>query len=97
MAREVVVVAGARTPFVRAGGELEPVSVRELGRSVTRELLDRVAIDPARIDEVVFGCAGPPADTANPARVIALRSGVPSAKRWDADSGCVSAFGTAAL
>jgi acetyl-CoA C-acetyltransferase/acetyl-CoA acyltransferase len=55
------------------------VPVRELGRAVTRELLDRTGIDPRTIDEVVFGCAGPPADSANPARVIALRSGIPAA------------------
>ena len=77
MARDVVVVAGLRTPFAKAGGDLDPVPVRELGRAVTRELLDRTGIDPATIDEVVFGCAGVPADTANPARVVALRSGVP--------------------
>jgi len=77
MAREVVVVAGLRTPFAKAGADLDPVPVRELGRTATRELLDRTGLDPAAIDAVIFGCAGPPADTANPARVIALRSGIP--------------------
>jgi len=77
MAREVVVVAGLRTPFAKAGADLDPVPVRELGRTAARELLDRTGIDPATVDAVIFGCAGPPADTANPARVIALRSGVP--------------------
>ena len=77
MTKQVVVVAGLRTPFAKAGSDLDPVPVRELGRAVTRELLDRTGLDPATIDEVVFGCAGVPADTANPARVVALRSGVP--------------------
>jgi len=77
MVREVVVVDGLRTPFAKAGGALESVSVREIGRAVTRELLDRTAVDPREIDEVIFGCAGSPSDTANPARVIALLAGVP--------------------
>ncbi len=77
MASDVAVVAGLRTPFARAGADLDPVPMRELGRAVTRELLDRTGVDPATIDEVIFGCAGQPADTANPARVIALRSGIP--------------------
>jgi len=78
MGKSVVVVAGARTPFAKAGADLDAVSVRELGRAVTREILDCSGIDRSTIDEVVFGCAGPPADTANPARVIALLSGIPN-------------------
>ncbi len=78
MGRNVVVVAGARTPFAKAGADLDAVPVRELGRAVTREILDHSGIDRSTIDEVVFGCAGPPADTANPARVIALLSGIPN-------------------
>ncbi len=57
---------------------MDPVPVREIGRSVTRELLARSGVDPTTIDEVVFGCAGVPADSANPARVVALFSGIPA-------------------
>jgi acetyl-CoA C-acetyltransferase/acetyl-CoA acyltransferase len=34
-------------------------------------------VDPAQVDELVAGCAGPPHDQANVARVIALRAGLP--------------------
>src|SRR5213079_652783 len=40
-------------------------------------LLTRTGLDPHRIDEVIFGCVGQPADAANVARVIALRAGIP--------------------
>jgi len=48
-----------------------------LGALVARELLARAALDPARLDEVIAGCVGPPHDQANVARVLALRAGVP--------------------
>lgn len=78
--REVVVVDGLRTPFVRAGTVLKEVSAGELGRAAARELIARVGIDPAEIDDVVFGCVAQPSDAANIARVIALRAGVPEEK-----------------
>lgn len=40
-------------------------------------MLARTGIDPAEISEVIFGCVAQPADTANLARVISLRSGIP--------------------
>jgi len=75
--RDVVVVAGARTPFVKAGTELARVSAVDLGRIAMREAIERAEIDPDWIDEVVVGnIAGPP-DAANIARVIALNAKVP--------------------
>jgi acetyl-CoA C-acetyltransferase/acetyl-CoA acyltransferase len=44
---------------------------------VFREVLDRTGVDPAAIDEVILGCAGPDAREANIARVAALRAGLP--------------------
>ena len=74
---DVMVVAGARTPFVKAGTTLADVSAVELGRIAMREAIERSEIDPDAIDEVVVGnIAGPP-DAANVARVIALMAKVP--------------------
>ena len=74
---DVVVVDGLRTPFVKSGTKFAPVPAWELGRVATRELLARTAFSPHEIDEVIFGCVAQPSDTANIARVIALRSGIP--------------------
>ena len=74
---DVVIVAGARTPFIKAGTELARVSAVDLGRIAMREAIERAEIDPDWIDEVVVGnIAGPP-DAANIARVIALSAKVP--------------------
>ncbi|MFN0057275.1 MAG: thiolase family protein [Planctomycetota bacterium] len=73
---KAVIVAGCRTPFVRAGAELKDAPAWLLGTVVTRELLLRSGIATTEIDEVIFGCVAQPADTANIARVIALRAGI---------------------
>lgn len=71
------VVDGVRTPLCKAGTTLAAADAVELGRTAVAALLARLGVDPAQIDEVIFGCVGQPADAANIARVIALRAGVP--------------------
>jgi acetyl-CoA C-acetyltransferase/acetyl-CoA acyltransferase len=71
------ILAGVRTPFAKAGGPFRRVPAYELGRIAASELISRAELDPARIDEVVFGNCAMPAEAANPARVVALRAGVP--------------------
>src|SRR5579862_8593412 len=75
--QRLVIVDGVRTPFRKAGTDLAHSSPDELGRVAVNALLMRTGIDPALIDEVIFGCVAQPADAANVARVIALRSGIP--------------------
>jgi acetyl-CoA acetyltransferase family protein len=73
-AGELAIVTGVRTPFCKAGGAMQGASA---ATHVFRELLDRTAIAPAAIDEVILGCAGADAREANVARVAALRAGLP--------------------
>ena len=73
----LVIVDGVRTPFCRAGTDLASAGADELGRVAVNALLTRTGLDPALIDEVVFGCVAQPADAVNIARVIALRAGIP--------------------
>ena len=75
--RDVVIVAGARTPFVKANTVLGLLSAVELGRIVVREAVERADLDPGAIDEVVVGNIAGPADAANIARVIALMAKIP--------------------
>ncbi len=73
----LVIVDGVRTPFCKAGTELATLGADELGRIAVNSLLTRTGLDPALVDEVMFGCVAQPADAANVARVIALRAGIP--------------------
>src|SRR5258707_14678955 len=73
----LVIVDGVRTPFCKAGTDLASLGADELGRIAVNALLTRTGLDPALVDEVIFGCVAQPMDAANVARVIALRAGIP--------------------
>lgn len=77
MKERLVIVDGVRTPFCKMGSELATLGADELGRVAVNALLTRTGIDPALVDEVIFGCVAQPADAMNIARVIALRAGIP--------------------
>lgn len=72
----VVIVEGVRTPFIKAGTLFKDIPAQELGRIVTRELLDKTELDPDLIDEVIFGNVSQPPEAANIARVISIMSGI---------------------
>ncbi len=76
--QRLVVVAGVRTPFCKAGTDLAALTADELGRVAVDTLLTSTGVDPGAIDEVIFGCVCQPTDAANIARVIALRAGIPA-------------------
>jgi len=75
--QRLVIVDGVRTAFCKAGTDLAHKGPDELGRVAVNALLTRTGLDPALVDEVIFGCVAQPADAANVARVIALRAGIP--------------------
>jgi acetyl-CoA C-acetyltransferase/acetyl-CoA acyltransferase len=75
--QQLAIVDGVRTPFSKAGTEFAALGADELGRVAVNALLTRTGLDPALVDEVIFGCVAQPADAANVARVIALRAGIP--------------------
>jgi len=77
MKNRLVIVDGIRTPFCKAGSDLAALGADELGRIAVNALLTRTGIDPALVDEVIFGCVAQPAEAVNVARVIALRAGIP--------------------
>ena len=77
MSQRLVIIDGVRTPFCKFGTSLASYSAGDLGRIATDALLTKTGIDPAELDEVIFGCVCQPADSANIARVIALRAGIP--------------------
>src|SRR6202142_2953220 len=68
-----------RTPFGRYGGALAPVRTDDLAAIPLRALLARNAgLDPAAIDDVLFGCANQAGeDNRNVARMALLLAGIP--------------------
>jgi acetyl-CoA C-acetyltransferase len=74
-ARDVHVVDGARTPFLKARTGLGPFTGADLAVHAGRALLMRQPFPADAFDEVIVGAALPSADEANIARVISLRLG----------------------
>ena len=80
MTKDAVIVSAVRTPIGKAKrGGLATVRPDEMSATVIQELLKRTPnLDPAQIEDVVFGCAFPEGEQGmNIARMIALRAGLP--------------------
>jgi acetyl-CoA acyltransferase len=75
---EVVIIDAVRTPVGRIAGALAAVRPDDLGAVAIRALVARTGVDPARIEEVFFGCANQAGeDNRNVARMSALLAGLP--------------------
>lgn len=89
--RDVYIVDGARTPFLKAKGKPGPFSASDLAVHAGKELLGRQTFSPKDINEVVIGCVMPSPDEANIGRVVALRLGcgkkIPA---WTVQRNCAS-------
>src|SRR6188472_3109393 len=53
---EAYTVDTVRTPVGRRGGALSQVHPADLGAHTLRELMTRTGVDPAAVEDVVFGC-----------------------------------------
>jgi len=75
---EAFIVDAVRTPVGRRGGSLSQVHPADLGAHTLRALMDRTGVDPAAVEDVVFGCLdaiGPQAGDI--ARTCWLAAGLP--------------------
>jgi acetyl-CoA acyltransferase len=70
--RRVAVVAGVRTPFVRAGTVFKGLSAIELGKLCVAELVERTNLTGKEVEALVFGTVIPNVLAPNIAREISL-------------------------
>ena len=75
---EAVIVATARTPMGRYGGQLKDVRPDDLAAIVLKEACARAQVKPAEVDDVILGCANQAGeDNRNVARMALLLAGFP--------------------
>ncbi|WP_141324577.1 thiolase family protein [Myxococcus sp. AB025B] len=75
---EAFIVDAVRTPIGRFRGALKGVRPDDLAAHVLRAVLERNALDGARVDEVFLGCANQAGeDNRNVARMALLLAGLP--------------------
>ena len=78
MAREVLIVNGARTAIGDYGGSLKDIPPTELGARVVSEALARSKVDPAQVGQCVFGnVIHTEAKDMYLSRVAAVKGGLP--------------------
>jgi len=76
--RDIVILAGARTPMGRYGGALKDTSAIDLGAVAARAAVERSRVEPAEFDHVIFGNAlQTSGDAIYGARHVGLKAGLP--------------------
>ena len=66
-----------RTPIGKFGGSLASMTAADMGVVAAKAAMERAGIEPAQIEESIFGNARQAGGGPNPARQISIRSGVP--------------------
>ncbi|MEZ4694577.1 MAG: thiolase family protein [Aliarcobacter sp.] len=77
MKERIAIIDGLRSPVAKANGKLNDVSADTLGAIITKELVLRNNLKYEQFDEVIIGNVAQPANSANIARVMAIKAGFP--------------------
>jgi len=75
--KQVVIVDGLRTPYLKMGTDFQGYPAHEFGAVVLKELIERMDLDPKLIDEIIVGNVAQPPEATNIARNIGLLAGIP--------------------
>ena len=90
--RRVAIVAGVRTPFVRAGTALRSMSAEQLGKVAVAELLQRAELDGNEVQALVYGTVVPSVISPNIAREVSLLPMLPrGVEAYTVSRACASA------
>jgi len=75
--KDVFILSAVRTPIGKYGGSLRDFSAPDLGVVVAQTALARAQVPGEEVEEAIFGHARQAGNGPNPARQIAVRSGIP--------------------
>ncbi|MFI5174389.1 MAG: acetyl-CoA C-acyltransferase FadI [Terriglobia bacterium] len=91
--RRTAIVAGCRTPFIKAWTHFSHLSAVNLGKIAVTELLARGGIAVNQIDQLIFGVVIPALKMPNIAREIGLSCGIPPAvPAYTVSLACISSL-----
>ena len=74
---DIVIISATRTAIGKFGGQFASISAVELGTAVAKSAIEKGKINPTLIDTVIFGQVLQAGVGQNPARQVALNSGLP--------------------
>ena len=95
--QRVAIIDGVRTPFAKQATVYTEQSALQLGILAVSELIARTPMDPAEINQVVFGQVLPSIEAPNIAREIVLGTGMsPKTEAFSVSRACATSFQSAA-
>jgi acetyl-CoA C-acetyltransferase len=95
---DVYILSAVRTPIGKFGGSLASMTAAEMGVVAAQAAIERAGIEPAQIEETIFGNARQAGGGPNPARQISIRSGVPhEVAAYTVNKACASGLKSIAL
>ncbi len=90
--RRVAIVAGVRTPFIKAGTAFKTISAIDLGKLCVAELLQRTNLEGKEVQALVFGTVIPSIVAPNIAREVSLLPQLPKGvQAFSVSRACTSA------
>jgi acetyl-CoA C-acetyltransferase len=95
---DVYILSAVRTPIGKFGGSLASMSAADMGALAAKSAIESAGIEPAQIEETIFGNARQAGGGPNPARQISIRSGVPQeVPAYTVNKACASGLKSIAL
>src|SRR5579872_5484353 len=95
---DVFVLSAVRTPIGKFGGSLAGLTAADMGMVAAKAAIERSGLQPAQIQETIFGNARQAGGGPNVARQISIRAGVPQeAPAYTVNQACASGMKSIAL
>src|ERR1700740_3070784 len=95
---DAYILSAVRTPIGKFGGSLAFMSAADMGVVAAKAAMERAGVEPAQVEETIFGNARQAGGGPNPARQISIRSGVPQeVPAFTVNKACASGMKSIAL
>jgi acetyl-CoA C-acetyltransferase len=95
---DVFILSAVRTPIGKFGGSLASLTAADMGAMAAMAALERAGVQPEQVQETIFGNARQAGGGPNPARQVAVRSGVPQeVPAYTVNMACASGMKSIAL
>src|ERR1700690_837906 len=94
----VYILSAVRTPIGKFGGSMASLTAADMGAVAAKAAMKRAGVEPAQVEETIFGCARQAGGGPNVARQISVRSGVPQeVPAFTVNKACASGMKSIAL
>jgi acetyl-CoA C-acetyltransferase len=95
---DVYILSAVRTPIGKFGGSLASLTAADMGVIAAKAAMECARIEPAHVEETIFGNARQAGGGPNPARQVSIRSGVPQeVPAYTVNKACASGMKSIAL